>query len=62
MREITILIRIDEVTGKIHVVEKTDYLYPLGVDREIYLHGIYGYLWAKSCKRFGFKDILKFEK
>jgi len=44
MREIKLLIRIDEKTNKIAVVEEQALGIPPGIDRQIYLQGIYQYL------------------
>jgi len=44
MREIKLLIRIDEKTNKIAVVEEQALGIPPGIDKELYMYGIFQYL------------------
>ena len=62
MREIKIIVRIDEKKGKINVLEETILGIPPGIDRELYLHAIYSYLFSKSGKKFNSRNILRIEK
>ena len=61
MRLIKIIVQINDKTGKIQSAEETILGLPKWVDKEVYLHGIYGYLWAKSCRKFDSKEILRIE-
>ena len=63
MREIKIIVRIDEKNGRIKALEETALGIPSGIDRELYLHAIYSYLYSKSCKKFdNTKEILRIEE
>ena len=62
MREIKIIVRINEKNGKIQVLEETALGFPPGIDRELYLHAIYSYLLNKSSKKFNpDKEVLRIE-
>ena len=61
MREIKIIIKVDEVNGKINVAEATLLGFPPGIDRELYLHAIYSYLFFKSGSKFDSKQVFKKE-
>lgn len=51
MREVKLIIRIDEKTNKIGVVQETINL-PIGIDKELMLLGIYKYLILRQSKKF----------
>lgn len=63
MKEINIIIRVDEITGKIGVIERHNLnkYFRFKIDQELYLHGIYGYLLSKSNNKFKFSEIFKNE-
>lgn len=62
MREIKIIVRVDDKNGKINVAEETALGIPPGIDRELYLHAIYSFLYSKSSKKFNSKEILRVEE
>lgn len=63
MREIKIIVKVDEKKGKIHILEETALGIPPGIDRELYLHAIYSYLFLKSGRKFeNIKEILRIEE
>ena len=62
MRTIRLLIKIDEKNNKIHVVEEQALGLSQGIDKEVYLQGIYSYLLFKHSKDFRLKKVFRIEK
>ena len=58
MREVKLIIRIDEKTNRIGVVEETTNL-PIGIDKKLILFGIYNYLLLRQSKKFKIRRGMK---
>ena len=56
MREIKLLIRIDEKTNRIAVVEEQALGIPEGIDKELYMYGIYQYLLNRMSQKIKIKN------
>ena len=62
MRTIKLLIKIDEKNNKIHILEEQALGLPQGIDKEVYLQGIYNYLLFKHSKDIKLKKVFRIEK
>jgi len=51
MKEIELMIRVDEKNNKIGVIEKTNN-FPVGIDKELILWGVYNYLLLRHGNKF----------
>lgn len=56
MKEIRLLIRIDEKTDKIAVVEEVIGI-PPGISKQLFLQGVYNYLLFRNSKKFNINDV-----
>lgn len=62
MRELNIKVKIDEKRNKILVIKETMLNIPEGIDKEIYLAGVYNYLLSKHSNKINNKTILKIKE
>ncbi len=56
MREVKLVIRIDEKNNRIGVIEETINLH-VGIDKELFLYGVYNYLLLRHGKKFNINKL-----
>ena len=57
MREIKIRIVIDEKTNRIGVIEQATLGIPPGIDKQLYLQGVYQYLLSRINQKIKIKHL-----